>query len=77
MPKTHCAYCNKGGHQKAKCWKLNPDFRPRKDKMIVHVCTKEETFPVKKEEHHEGKKEVTWFCQKWMSHRHCILLSLM
>jgi hypothetical protein len=45
--------------------------------MIVHVLTKEEAVPGKQEEQHEGKKTITWFFQKWMSHLHCILLPLM
>ena len=77
MPKTHCTFCNKSGHQKASCWKLNPELRPEKDKRILHVLMKEEGLPVKQEEHREGKKPVTWFCQKWMSQLHCILLPLM
>jgi hypothetical protein len=77
MPKTHCTFCNKSGHQKASCWKLNPELRPRKDKRILHVLMKEEGLPAKQEEHREGKKPVTWFCQKWMSKLHCILLPLM
>jgi hypothetical protein len=77
MPKTHCTFCNKSGHQKASCWKLNLELHPRKDKMIFHVLTKDEGLPVKQEEHREGKKPVTWLCQKWMSQLHCILLPLM
>jgi hypothetical protein len=77
MPKTHCTYCNKGGHQKANCWKLNPELRPNKEKRIPHVLTKEEALPVKQEEQHEGNKTVTGFFQKKMSHLHCILLPLM
>jgi hypothetical protein len=42
MPKTHCTYCNRGGHQKDNCWRLNPELRPKKDKRIAHVLTKEE-----------------------------------
>jgi hypothetical protein len=64
MPKTHCTYCNRGGHQKAKIWKLNPELRPKKEKRIVHVLIKEEVLPMKQEEHHEGKKPTTWFFQK-------------
>jgi hypothetical protein len=41
MPKTHCTFCNKSGHQKTSCWKLNPELRPRKDKRILHVLTKD------------------------------------
>ena len=77
MPKNQCTYCNRGGHQKANCWKLNPELRPKKDIRFVQVLTKEETLPTKQEEHHEGKKIVTWFFHKWMSHPHCILLPLM
>jgi hypothetical protein len=77
MPKTHCTYCNMGGHQKTSCWKLNPELHPKKEKRIAHVLTKEERLPAKQEEHHEGKKPTTWFFQKWMSHLHCILLPLM
>jgi hypothetical protein len=38
MSKNHCTYCNKGGHQKAKCWKLNLELRPKKDKNDC-ACT--------------------------------------
>ena len=62
MPKTHCTYCNRGGHQKANCWKLNPKLCPNKDKRIAHVLTKEEGLPTEQEEHHEDKKPSTWFC---------------
>jgi hypothetical protein len=74
IPKTHCTYYNRGGHQKDKCWKLNLELLTKKEKMIVHVLTKEEALLEKQEEQHEGKKTITWFCQKWMSHLHCILL---
>jgi hypothetical protein len=77
MPKTRCTFCNKSGHQKASCWKLNPELRPKKGKRILHAPTKEEGLPAKQEEHREGKKAVTWFCQKWMSQLHCVLLPLM
>jgi hypothetical protein len=77
MPKNHCTYCNRGGHRKANCWKLNTELRPKKDKNIVHVLTKEEALPAKQEEQYEGKKTITWFFQKWMSHLHCILLPLL
>jgi hypothetical protein len=77
MPKTHCTFCNKSGHQKTSCWKLNPELRPRKDKMILHVSMKEDGLSAKQEEHREGNNTVTWFCQKWMSQLHCILLPLM
>jgi hypothetical protein len=62
MPKNHCTYCNRGGHQKDKYWKLNPELHPNKDKRIVNVLMKEEELPAKQEEHHEGKKPTTWFC---------------
>jgi hypothetical protein len=75
--KNSLHFCNRGGHQKANCWKLNLELRPKKDKRIVHVLMKEEGLPVKQEEHHEGKKPTTWFFQKWMSQLHCILLPLM
>jgi hypothetical protein len=42
MPKTHGAYCNRGGHKNVKCWKINLELRPKKDKRISHVLTKEE-----------------------------------
>jgi hypothetical protein len=77
MPKNHCTYCNRGGHQKANYWKFNMELRPNKEKRIAHVLMKEEGLPAKQEEHPERKKTVTWFCQKWMSHLHCILLPLM
>jgi hypothetical protein len=77
MPKTHCTFCNKSGHQKASCWKLNLELRPRKDKRILHAPTKEEGLSAKQEEHREGRKAVTWFCQKWVSQLHCVLLPLM
>jgi hypothetical protein len=64
MPKTHCTHCNRGGHQKDNCWKLNPKLRPKKEIRIVHVLTKEEALPMKQEEHHEGNKTTTWFFQK-------------
>jgi hypothetical protein len=44
------------GHQKANCWKLNLELRPRKDKRIAHVLMKEEILLAKQEEHCEGKK---------------------
>jgi hypothetical protein len=76
--KNSLHFCNRSGHQKASCWKLNLELRPRKDKRIAHVLMKEEgLLPAKQEEHHEGKKPTTWFFQKWMSQLHCILLPLM
>jgi hypothetical protein len=75
--KLIACYCNKSGHQKASCWKLNPELRPKKEKRIAHVLMKEEILPVKQEEHREEKKPTTWFFQKWMSQLHCILLPLM
>jgi hypothetical protein len=30
---------------------------------------------VKQEEHREGRKAVTWLCQKWMSQLHCVFAS--
>jgi hypothetical protein len=77
MRKTCCTFCSKSGHQKTSCWKLNLELRPRKGKRILHAPTKEEGLPAKQEEHREGKKAVTWFCQKWMSQLHCALLPLM
>jgi hypothetical protein len=75
--KTRCTFCNKSGHQKDSCWKLNPKLHPRKEKRTLHVPTKEEGLPSKREEHREGKKPTTWFCQKWMSQLQCVLLPLM
>jgi hypothetical protein len=49
MPKTHCTYCNRGGHQKANCWKLNLELHPKKEKRIARVLTKEEELLVKQE----------------------------
>jgi hypothetical protein len=77
MPKTQCTFCNMGGHQKDNCWKLNAELHPKKDKRIAHVLMKEEILPAKQEEQCEGRKQATWFCQKWMSQLHCILLPLM
>jgi hypothetical protein len=77
MSKTHCTFCNRGGHQKANCWKLNLELCPRKEKRIAHVLMKEEGLPVKKEEHHEENKPSTCLFQKWMSQLHYILLPLM
>jgi hypothetical protein len=53
MPKNHCTYSNRGGHQKAKCWKLNSELCPTKEKMIVNVLNKEEALLAKQEEQHE------------------------
>jgi hypothetical protein len=77
MPKTRCTFCNKSGHQKDSCWKLNPELHPKKGKRILHAPMKEEGLPAKQDEHREGEKAVTWFCQKWMSRLHCVLLPLM
>jgi hypothetical protein len=48
MPKIHCTFCNKGGHQKTNCWKLNLKLHPKKEKRVVHVLTKEEGLPMNK-----------------------------
>ena len=42
MSKSHYTYCNRGGHQKASCWKLNPELHLRKEKRIAQVIMKEE-----------------------------------
>jgi hypothetical protein len=62
MPKNQCTFCNRSGHQKANCWKLNPELHPKKDKTNAQVLTKEEGLPGKQEEHREVKKLATWFC---------------